>query len=191
MGETVLLNRLAEVPQNETELEMLLKTLADIEMPQSEPALVSSDGTNGDVNIYVDGLTPIPAPREVTETLPQETFYSFPIEDSIVNGTHVFLEFAKPLFGEFVRDTHVLNSYEYGKVEHRWLDNPMSVFPNTIFGAAEKLLTLSHEGVWPTDSLDRARAEQASRWFGTNYLARKMRRAKTLAQFLFLLSSKS
>jgi len=129
--------------------------------------------------------------RASTDGFPQEIFYTFPMEDSVVNGTHIFIEFAKPLRGEFVRESPVLNSHEYGKVEHRWCDNPMSTFPGVIVGGAERLHTLSHDGPWPTASLDRARDEQASRWPHTNWLAKKMRRAKTMATFLFLLSSKS
>jgi len=189
-AETRLLNRLAEAPQNETELEMILKTIADIERPGSKPALLSPAAVDGKVNIYVDGLTAVPVRRETTDSFTQETLYSYPIEDSAVNATHVFLDFGRSHRGEFVRDTHVLNSYEYGKVEHRWGRNPMSSFPDVVLGGAEKLLTLSHDGAWPTTSLDRARAEQASRWSVTNHLAKQMRRAKTLATFLFFLKSR-
>jgi len=191
--ETLLLQRLAEGFLNETELEILLETLADIEAPESKPALVSSDAVDGNVNVYVDGFTPVPAPREVTDRFPQEIMYSFPIEASTVNETHIFIDFGKTLRGEFVRDTHVLNSYEYGKVEHRWFETPMSIFPvggDSALGGAEKTLTLSHDGAWPTTSLDRARAEQASRWSFTNWQARLMRRARTLATFVFIAKSR-
>jgi len=190
--ETLLLQRLLESPQNETELEMLLKTLADIERAPSGPALVSSDAASGTVNIFVDGFTPVSVPREVTKGFSQEIFYSFPIERSAVNGTHVFLDSSKRLRGEFVKETHVRNSYEYGKVEQSWFAGPLSLstFPNAVFGSMEKLLTLSHDGAWPTSSLDRARAEQAQRWGHTNWLARKMRPQKTLAWFLYHLKSK-
>jgi len=135
------------------------------------------------------GFTPVPVPREVTDAFPQETFYSFPIEDIAGNATHVFFDFGKSLQGEFVRETPVLNSYEYGKAEHRWAQEPMSIFPNVAVGAAEKLLTLSHDGAWPTTSLDRAKAEQASRGFWKKWLARKMRRTKAYLTMLFLSTS--
>jgi len=188
--EFVLLQGLTEGSLDEKKLEQTLLHLSEIEAGKSKAALVSSDVHDGNVNVYIDGSTPTPVPREVVDTFPQEMLYSFPIEASDVNATHVFLSFDKPMRGEFVRETHVIKSYEYGKVEQRWLVNPMSLFPKAVVGGGGKTQTLSHDGAWPTTGLDRVRAEQASRWSSTNWMAKKMRRAKILATFLFLLQGR-
>jgi len=155
---------------------------------RAPPATPAPTPPPAGATIYFDGNKATPVPRVSVKGFPVEMLFSFPANRFTKNATHAFIPNSMSretsLHGTFVRDMHVLSSYEYGLAEWRWGPNPESAFPDVVAGAAVKLRTLSHEGVWDRTNLDKVKKETSGRWSVTNWFASKRRRAKAIATLM-------
>jgi len=128
-----------------------------------------------------DGQNHFSVTRHEVSGLPAEILFRLPSNQFVVNGpgvdysrnsTHMFVAYDVMYNATFVRDMHQIGSYEYGVAKWVFEDNPVSVFGDAVVvGAGEKWHTLSHEGAWNTESIDKVRAVQAEREPATDELA--------------------
>lgn len=127
--------------------------------------------------VYFDGATPTALPKRKVDYAPERMFVSVPIGESspdvVVDDDSVFFANNAKIQGLYNRNTSMSAGWasDYGVVNWIVSPNPMSLFPNSVFGFAEKNLVLGQQGMVSDASHARVIEEHAGRNAADHWLA--------------------
>jgi len=170
-----------------------------MQLSRNRPAAPGTTATTAPrITIYFDGQTPTPVPKQSVDDSPMRMFYSIPLGangDISVNSTHAFIPHGAAVQSIYIRNMTVPSSpgwaLDYGVANQRWTFNHVSIFPNSTFGAAEKLVQVGAGGFVSSATYERIKADIKDRWFLTKAAAKSMADERSLLVNLALLQSRT